>query len=72
MYSASAFAANTILRSGVAAAFPLFVVQMFTKVSSICFYIALPSNFPLAWYKLGMHFARPCCTRVCPLSVPVL
>lgn len=33
MYSASAFAANTILRSAVAAAFPLFVVQMFTKAS---------------------------------------
>jgi hypothetical protein len=34
MYSASAFAANTMVRSAVAAAFPLFTVQMFTKVRS--------------------------------------
>jgi MFS transporter, DHA1 family, multidrug resistance protein len=33
MYSASAFAANTVVRSAVAAAFPLFTVQMFTNVS---------------------------------------
>lgn len=32
MYSASAFAANTFLRSAVAAAFPLFTVQMFNAV----------------------------------------
>ncbi|KAJ7690229.1 MFS general substrate transporter [Mycena rosella] len=32
MYSASAFAANTFCRSLVAAAFPLFTVQMFTKL----------------------------------------
>lgn len=32
MYSASAFASNTIIRSAVAVAFPLFTVQMFTKV----------------------------------------
>ncbi|KAJ6574555.1 MFS polyamine transporter [Mycena capillaripes] len=32
MYSASAFAANTFVRSLVAAAFPLFTVQMFTKM----------------------------------------
>ncbi|KAK2462833.1 hypothetical protein APHAL10511_005145 [Amanita phalloides] len=32
MYSASAFAVNTIVRSAVAAAFPLFTVQMFTKL----------------------------------------
>ncbi len=34
MYSASAFAANTICRSAVAAAFPLFTVQMFNAVST--------------------------------------
>ena len=34
MYSASAFAANTIIRSAVAASFPLFTVQLFTNVSS--------------------------------------
>ncbi|KAJ8690033.1 hypothetical protein PTI98_012879 [Pleurotus ostreatus] len=32
MYSASAFAANTMCRSAAAAAFPLFTVQMFTKM----------------------------------------
>ncbi|KAF5372326.1 hypothetical protein D9615_009282 [Tricholomella constricta] len=32
MYSASAFAANTMVRSAVAAAFPLFTTQMFTKM----------------------------------------
>ncbi|KIL58566.1 hypothetical protein M378DRAFT_86356 [Amanita muscaria Koide BX008] len=32
MYSASAFAANTVVRSAMAAAFPLFTVQMFTKL----------------------------------------
>ena len=39
MYSASAFAANTIVRSAVGAAFPLFTVQMFTNVgvpSALC------------------------------------
>ena len=33
MYSASAFAANAFVRSAVAAAFPLFTVQLFTNVS---------------------------------------
>ncbi|KAF8649063.1 hypothetical protein AX16_006036 [Volvariella volvacea WC 439] len=32
MYSASAFAANTVVRSAVAAAFPLFTTQMFLKL----------------------------------------
>ena len=35
MYSASAFAANTFCRSALAAAVPLFTVQMFTKVRLI-------------------------------------
>jgi len=34
MYSASALAANTVCRSALAAAFPLFTVQMFNKVSA--------------------------------------
>ena len=33
MYSASAFAANAIVRSAVASAFPLFTNQLFTNVS---------------------------------------
>jgi DHA1 family multidrug resistance protein-like MFS transporter len=32
MYSASAFAANTAIRSAVAAGFPLFTVQMFHRL----------------------------------------
>ena len=32
MYSASAFAANAIVRSFTAAVFPLFTVQLFTNV----------------------------------------
>ena len=35
MYSASALSANTAIRSAVAAAFPLFTVQLFTNVSPI-------------------------------------
>jgi hypothetical protein len=34
VYAASALAANTIVRSAVAAAFPLFTVQMFDGVRS--------------------------------------
>ena len=33
MYAASAFAANTMVRSAVAASFPLFTTAMFNKVS---------------------------------------
>ncbi|KAF5351226.1 hypothetical protein D9756_008160 [Leucocoprinus leucothites] len=59
MYSASAFAANTICRSAVAAAFPLFTVQMFTAmgVNWACTLIGLvgllflPS--PFLFYKYG-------------------
>ena len=32
MFAASAFAVNTMIRSAVAAAFPLFTTQMFTNV----------------------------------------
>lgn len=42
MYSASAFAANTMVRSAVAAAFPLFTVQMFTKVNTMVRLAMLP------------------------------
>ncbi|KXN84342.1 hypothetical protein AN958_12696 [Leucoagaricus sp. SymC.cos] len=59
MYSASAFAANTICRSAVAAAFPLFTVQMFTKlgVNWACTLIGLISLLflpsPFLFYKYG-------------------
>jgi len=59
MYSSSAFAANTIVRSAVAAAFPLFTVQMFTKLGvnwaatllGIIGIILTPS--PFLFYKYG-------------------
>lgn len=59
MYSASAFSANTTVRSAVAAAFPLFTVQMFTKMginwaSTLIGLVALllmPS--PFLFYKYG-------------------
>eukprot|EP00918_Siedleckia_nematoides_P073074 GHVU01159528.1.p1 GENE.GHVU01159528.1~~GHVU01159528.1.p1 ORF type:complete len:108 (+),score=9.02 GHVU01159528.1:125-448(+) len=59
MYSASAFSANTAVRSLVAAAFPLFTVQMYTKLginwaSTLVGLIGLllaPS--PFLFYKYG-------------------
>ncbi|KAG5652152.1 hypothetical protein H0H81_006136 [Sphagnurus paluster] len=59
MYSASAFAANTMIRSGVAAAFPLFTTQMFHNLginwaSTLIALIALvlaPS--PFFFYRYG-------------------
>lgn len=40
-YAASAFAANTMIRSGVAAAYPLFTTQMFQNVSHELYLLAL-------------------------------
>jgi hypothetical protein len=66
MYSASAFAANTIVRSAVAASFPLFTTQMFEAVRAL----SLSSSFqvllelllifsnPVVGYKLGMYADR--------------
>ncbi|KAJ7347886.1 MFS polyamine transporter [Mycena albidolilacea] len=59
MYSASAFAANTFIRSLVAAAFPLFTVQFFTNlgvnwaatVLGAVGLVLLPS--PFLFYKYG-------------------
>lgn len=59
MYSASAFAANTFMRSAVAAGFPLFTTQMFTGlgVNWACTLLGLiglvmaPS--PFLFYKYG-------------------
>lgn len=53
MYSASAFAANTMIRSAVAAAFPLFTVQMFTKVGCLPFFVF----YHLISLKLGINWA---------------
>ncbi|KIM80274.1 hypothetical protein PILCRDRAFT_822775 [Piloderma croceum F 1598] len=59
MYSSSAFAVNTMIRSAVAAAFPLFTVQMFTKLGvnwastllGIIGIVLTPS--PFLFYKFG-------------------
>lgn len=59
MYSASAFAANTFCRSAVAAAFPLFTVQMFNSlgVNWACTLIGLVALLflpsPFLFYKYG-------------------
>ncbi|KAF8960814.1 MFS polyamine transporter [Flammula alnicola] len=59
MYSASAFAANTVVRSSVAAAFPLFTVQMFTNlgVNWACTLLGLVALLfvpaPFLFYKYG-------------------
>ncbi|KAF9556864.1 MFS polyamine transporter [Agrocybe pediades] len=59
MYSASAFAANTVIRSAVAAAFPLFTVQMFTNlgVNWACTLLGCISLLfvpcPFLFYKFG-------------------
>ncbi|KAF8825188.1 hypothetical protein HHX47_DHR7000257 [Lentinula edodes] len=59
MYCASAFAANTIIRSLVAAAFPLFTVQMFQTLgigwaaSLIGFIALLLAPSPFLFYKYG-------------------
>jgi hypothetical protein len=51
MYSSSAFAANTMFRSAVAAAFPLFTVQMFTKVNTML-YIRIV-GFLMEYFAVG-------------------
>ncbi|KAF8629486.1 hypothetical protein AX15_003419 [Amanita polypyramis BW_CC] len=59
MYSASAFAANTVMRSAMAVAFPLFTVQMFTKLganwaSTLIGLVALLfAPGPFLFYKYG-------------------
>ncbi|KAJ7578147.1 MFS polyamine transporter [Mycena floridula] len=59
MYSASAFAANTVIRSAVGAAFPLFTVQMYHKLginwaSTLIGLVALVlALIPFLFYKYG-------------------
>ncbi|KAJ7574548.1 MFS polyamine transporter [Mycena floridula] len=63
MYSASAFAASTIVRSAVGAAFPLFTVQMYHKLginwaSTLIGLLAmLLAPMPFLFYKYG-HIIR--------------
>jgi hypothetical protein len=64
MYSASAFAANTIVRSAVGAAFPLFTVQMFTNLGvnwaatllGLVGLVLAPS--PFLFYRFGAKVRR--------------
>jgi MFS transporter, DHA1 family, multidrug resistance protein len=59
MYAASAFAANTLCRSALASAFPLFTVQMFDGMgvnwacTLIGFLALLLSPSPFLFYKYG-------------------
>jgi DHA1 family multidrug resistance protein-like MFS transporter len=55
-YAASAFAANNMIRSGVAAAFPLFTTQMFRGVSQVtnrikcfCAHMSKQSQMGINW-----------------------
>ncbi len=61
MYAASAFASNTIVRSLVASAFPLFTVQMYHSVSRIVSCLGYISrHVSSAWNQLGIN---TCCAR---------
>ena len=59
MYAASALGANTLIRSAVAAVFPLFTVQMFTKMGvgyaatliGCVGFVLMPS--PFLFYRYG-------------------
>lgn len=62
MYSASAFAANAIVRCAAAAAFPLFTVQMFTNVCYISFCLTSIINL----FQLGINWA---CTVIGAISL---
>jgi hypothetical protein len=76
MYSASAFAANTFVRSALAAAFPLFTVQMFGKVRFSLLGYALPefliSLLLLVGCELGMYLDRSGLPSIRALPLPVL
>ena len=77
MYSASALSANTAIRSAVAAAFPLFTVQLFTNVSRCSFFLVLYSNTDyfgplIVGYKLGVHFDRLHRAPVLAISLLIL
>jgi hypothetical protein len=62
MYSASALAANTMCRSAIAAAFPLFTAQMFTKVHTVfhktsMLLINYPAGHQLGFDPRGLRWA---------------
>jgi MFS transporter, DHA1 family, multidrug resistance protein len=72
MYSASAMAANTMFRSAIAAVFPLFTVQMFTKVRT-AFHDMLIFTYQLN-VQLGINWASTlvACIGIVLLPSPFL
>ncbi len=76
MYSASAFAANTVCRSAVAAGFPLFTTQMFDQMGVNwactligCVSLALAPS-PFLFYKFGPRIRAR--SRFAPCFVSLL
>jgi len=67
MYSASAFAANAIVRCAAAAGFSLFTVQMFTNVSYHYICSTLIINFK---FQLGINWACTVIGVIAALFVP--
>ena len=73
-YAASAFSANTIVRSCVGAAFPLFTVQMFRALGiawactlvGLCGLLLAPS--PFVFYKYGPRIRAKSKFSPCPVS----
>ena len=53
MYSASALSANTAIRSAMAAAFPLFTVQLFTNVSCLVCSLFCTPNADYVWVLIS-------------------
>ena len=77
MFSASALSANAAIRSAVAAAFPLFTVQLFSNVirrsSFFVFYLNIDYVGPvIVGCKLGMHFDWVHCAPVFAISLLIL
>ena len=74
-YAASAFSANTILRSCVGAAFPLFTVQMFRALGiawactlvGLCGLLLAPS--PFLFYRYGPWIRAKSRFSPCPVSL---
>ncbi|GAA5863585.1 hypothetical protein JCM3774_006537 [Rhodotorula dairenensis] len=64
MYSASALSGNTVVRSAVAAAFPLFITQMFTNLgigwgaSTFGFIAVAITPSPFLFYKYGWRLRQ--------------
>ena len=75
-YSASAFSANTVVRSCVGAAFPLFTVQMFRGLGinwactliGLCALLLAPS--PFLFYRYGTWIRAKSKFSPCPVSAP--